>query len=288
MRLTTCCFIFLLFLFQSLNSQVTESSIEIANWPTSPEYYKVPLIKDSVTKLAFVNIVSLQNNLRQYKNLKRIDIFSSPRINLAKVVSQIKMLPSVVALGLAACELKTFPIEVCSLVQLKSLSIVRDSLGQIPPDLSLLINLQWLDLGDMLSGGNKISEFNIDLSPMKNLRHLHLFGNRLKRLPKGIEHLPLIELDLKANELTDVTIVFSITSLKWLNLADNEISSLGSDLIRLNHLEEIYLSGNPITKLPAINGNMESLIVVELPKLWNDKERNDASSFFPNAKISYW
>jgi Leucine-rich repeat (LRR) protein len=272
----------------SVSAQESDNSREVVGWPTMPEFYKIPAVKDSVTVLAMVDIVSLPDNIIQYKNLKRIDIFDSPKINLDKVVLQIKKLPSVVALGFAGCGFRAFPVEICSLTQLKSLAIVRDSLGIVPPDLSRLINLQVLDLGDMLSGGDNINVFNADLSTLKNLHYLWLFGNHLKTLPEGIEKLPLYEIDMKANELSDISGLYKINTLKSLYLADNNIKALGKDIVLLTNLNELYLSGNPLGKLPKINGTMNSVTKAEFPKQWEKGQRKIAASIFPKAEIGYY
>jgi Leucine-rich repeat (LRR) protein len=281
-----CVFSILIFP-KSIFAQEIDSSREVINWPTSPELYKPSQIKDSVTVLAFVNIVKLPDDLIQYKHLKRIDIFSSPKINLDKVVSQIQNLPTVVALGFAECKLKSFPEEICSLTQLKSFSLVRDTFDDVPPGLSRLVNLQFLDLGDQFSGGNNISSFHANLSSMKNLHYLYLFGNNLKKLPDGIEHLSLFEIDLNANHISDASVLFSIPTIKVINLSNNNIHEIPLALFQLKNLRELYLYGNPFSNFPETDTAVESVKYVELPKQWKEKERNAAVSIFPNAEIGY-
>ncbi|KAF0724342.1 hypothetical protein Ae201684P_003316 [Aphanomyces euteiches] len=108
-------------------------------------------------------------------------------------------------------------------------------------------NLEVLVMSD-----NEIKEISTDFTELFKLKTLQLHGNKLTR----IEHLKncrqLTYLDLSRNRISGswANALQALVALEYLNLSDNQITSIGS-LENLKKLEEINLSGNILTSLSA-------------------------------------
>ena len=70
-------------------------------------------------------------------------------------------------------------------------------------------------------------------------------------------------LNLDRNNLTNVTPIAGMTSLKWLRLNDNKLADL-PDLSALVSLKRIYLKNNKFTSVPEELKNLPNLTDIEL------------------------
>ena len=111
--------------------------------------------------------------------------------DLTSIPKEINMLTKLKELYLFGNKLKTFPIEICTLLNLRILNIHRNGYASIPDEISQLINLEELDIE-----GNKLLEFPISITKLKNLKWLDIARNLIRKLPDEIINMGGLE-DLK-------------------------------------------------------------------------------------------
>lgn len=76
------------------------------------------------------------------------------------------------SLDLSKQELNEFPVEVCTLMQLKFLNLYKNHINEFPPEIAKLTNLENLNLGT-----NNTYTFPNNLTKIKSLKHLDLLGS---------------------------------------------------------------------------------------------------------------
>ncbi len=87
---------------------------------------------------------------------------------------------------------------------------------------------------------------------LKKVKRLHLVGNKLTEVPKGLEKLTqLTKLGLSSNQLTDVKGLEKFTQLTKLELAGNRLTDV-KGLQKLTQLKELYLSINQLTDVKGL------------------------------------
>ena len=124
---------------------------------------------------------------------------------------------------------------------LKRLWLTNNRIENINPLKGIPQSLEVLDLGN-----NPIKDFN-PIVGFVNLTWLGLHSNRL-----GDSDLELItgftqleRLELRYNQIRNVSSLKKLTNLRWLYIEGNEISD-AHPFTRLTKLEELHLHGNPI------------------------------------------
>lgn len=92
------------------------------------------------------------------------------------------------------------------------------------------------------------------------LRELDLDRNAIETIPNAIEKLKFLEvLSIADNKLEGFEPLTKLTSLKSLNLADNNIASMPDSIGNLKHLGHLALTGNRLKTLPESIGELKSL-----------------------------
>lgn len=104
------------------------------------------------------------------------------------------------------------------------------------------------------------SLFGIQFAQLRHLRFLDLTGNRLVRLPTGLEHFVSLEwLGLNFNLLKEIPGVERVRRLRRLYLRANPIGELPSRIGDLVDLEELDLTGCLMIRLPSALGTLPKL-----------------------------
>lgn len=97
---------------------------------------------------------------------------------------------------------------------------------------------------------------------MKKLRILHAVDCKLTsdKLPLSFFTLPsLIELNLSKNQLSSIDGVESLKNLARLDLSENQLLELPSNVEQLENLESLNLRENNLSDLPSGLGNLKKL-----------------------------
>eukprot|EP00892_Ulva_mutabilis_P011211 jgi/Ulvmu1/8462/UM043_0042.1 len=142
---------------------------------------------------------------------------------------------------------------------------------------------RWEQLAVLSASFNSLAALPSDIGSAKRLQQIYISGNQLTALPNSLSTLPLVDLFLAENKLTqlpscicrltaicklslacnDLTVLpsglGSLASLQFLDVSFNKISVLPPDLSRLSELEALSLAFNPIGKLSG--GQMPSPVL---------------------------
>ena len=131
------------------------------------------------------------------------------------------------------------PLE--GLKKLKRLWLTNNQIENINSLKKIPQSLEILDLGN-----NPIKDFN-PIAGFVNLTWLGLYSNRLgdSSLELITKFTQLERLELRYNQIRNISPLTKLTNLRWLYIEGNEISDV-RPLTRLTKLEELRLEGNPI------------------------------------------
>ncbi len=188
---------------------------------------------------AFTELEELNLNLNKLKNfpaaltgltkLKHLDLGLNEGSSLPATIGNLAQLEYLNLDGNFFTKpdkkIKTLPIEICNLKNLKTLSVKDNVIETLPDCIGSLTKLEKLDLRD-----NLISSFGAGFTQLKNLKWLDLKANDFEVLPNDFQNL---------------------TSLKELNLSMNPKIKYAAEkekLSALKGIELLDLSYNNITK----------------------------------------
>uniref|UniRef100_A0A3B4BHQ9 Disease resistance R13L4/SHOC-2-like LRR domain-containing protein n=1 Tax=Periophthalmus magnuspinnatus TaxID=409849 RepID=A0A3B4BHQ9_9GOBI len=205
-------------------------------------------------------LTTLSEELRLLPALTTLDLHDNQIQSLPRAIGELQELRQL------SNQLRALPLELFSLALLSSLTLQHNLLESLPPELGQLTSLTELNLSR-----NHLQELPCSLGDLRHLQKLSLEHNQLGSLPDSVGRLRLLDcnnnqlttlpsslaqmtsleqLFLRQNRLTLVPPLPS-DSLKELYLADNQISTLGSEQMSgLSVLSSLELRGNKISTLP--------------------------------------
>ncbi|KAJ0032665.1 hypothetical protein NQD34_002746 [Periophthalmus magnuspinnatus] len=211
-------------------------------------------------------LTTLSEELRLLPALTTLDLHDNQIQSLPRAIGELQELRQ---LRLSSNQLRALPLELFSLALLSSLTLQHNLLESLPPELGQLTSLTELNLSR-----NHLQELPCSLGDLRHLQKLSLEHNQLGSLPDSVGRLSCLRLlDCNNNQLTTLpsslaqmtsleqlflrqnrlTLVPPLPSdsLKELYLADNQISTLGSEQMSgLSVLSSLELRGNKISTLP--------------------------------------
>lgn len=142
------------------------------------------------------------------------------------------------------------------------LELKKKKLKQVPPEVFLLPNLQYLDLSK-----NKIRELPDEIGQLKNLQWLALSKNELQELNPKIGNLK---------------------NLYYLEINNNELTALPFDIGRLEKLQYLDLWSNDIGRFPEEIKNLKNLKMMDLRVIMiPDADQKRIQSLLPHTKIHF-
>ncbi len=166
-----------------------------------------------------------------------------------------------VAIDLRNYNLREFPKQLFSCINLKVLLLSNNQLMKIPPDISKLKNLVFLDLSQ-----NKIQFLPDEFGMLQNLKFLCLNNNQLGRLPDSFCQLQnLEELRITNNSLLSLPNGFgNLYRMVYLDLAENRLKEIPAGIGKLDKLHHVSFENNHLGKLPPEMGDLDKIAEIIL------------------------
>jgi len=153
--------------------------------------------------------------------------------------------------------LDIIPFELSNLKKLESLSLVRNNLRDIHPDVCQLSNLRFLNCRD-----NKLKNAGVpqELFHLDDLSVVDLSHNQLREVPAGLEQAKnLLVLNLSHNMIEAIPnqLFINLTDLMYVDVSNNQLDTLPPQIRRLSNLQTLLLNNNPllhaqIRQLPSL------------------------------------
>ncbi|BBD58750.1 small GTP-binding protein domain-containing protein [Nostoc sp. HK-01] len=157
--------------------------------------------------------------------------------------------------------LKTLPLELLSLRNLRKLDISGNPLESIPDVVTQILHLEQLILIKV-----ELTEIPDAIANLTNLTKLDLNNNQITEIPEAIANLTnLTTLDLSDNQITEIPkAIANLTNLTMLVLYNNQITEIPEAIANLTNLMGLYLRINKITQIPEAIANLTNLNAFDL------------------------
>ncbi len=211
-------------------------------------------------RLNRVHLTRVPGKIKQFKNLRILDLSDNEIEILPKFVSKLKKIDTLILLG---NELAPKKIKFKRNTHIKYINIQYNKLSTLPKSLSKNKSLTslWLGHNDLKNG--------IESGFFKRFRLLedvNLYSAGLTKIPSSIGYLSsLKKLDLYYNNLTRLPKeFFEIKSLQKLGLSYNDFGNLPNEIGQMNNLQELYVQGNSLTNLPASLVNLKKIQTIDI------------------------
>jgi len=229
----------------------------------------------------YPNGVKMLTNLSKNKNLENLILNYVPlNDSISKSISNFKGLKKV-RLG-GKIEYPELLFQALSKNPLKELYLINNHLKD---DLSLISNFRHLEkfysinnkltknlsidffklkkLSFIEIQGSEIEVINDPIFQLQNLETLKLYYNKIKIFTIGNSKIKY--LTLKNNSLTELTDkIGNLSSLKFLDLSDNNLKALPNSITSLSRLDTLKLEKNYLTSLPNDIGNLKNLKLIDI------------------------
>ncbi|KAI5710885.1 hypothetical protein M8J76_009226 [Diaphorina citri] len=186
---------------------------------------------------------------------------------ITKISDNIGNLTSLLVLNISNNKIESLPENIGYMKSLTHIDASHNTISYVPSEINMLSHLKTLDLSH-----NKLESDSLPLFiDMRSLTELNLSYNQLTMLPvctdcKNLTHLllgfnkinnmendyfltltKLSLLNLKNNKISEVSSnVGDLINLTILDLSDNELTDVPCELSSLFHLKSLFLGGNPI------------------------------------------
>ncbi|WP_244917970.1 leucine-rich repeat domain-containing protein [Nostoc linckia] len=181
--------------------------------------------------------------------------------NLKTLPLELLDLPNLRKLDISGNPLESIPDVVTQILHLEELILIQVELTEIPDALAKLTNLRELNLSD-----NQITQIPEVLANLSNLTQLDLSDNQITQIPEAIANLTnLTKLDLFSNQITEIPeAIAKLTNLTQLDLFSNQITEIPEAIAKLTNLTQLLLSGNQITQIPEAIAKLTNLTQLRL------------------------
>lgn len=134
------------------------------------------------------------------------------------------------------------PNEISSLVKLETLNISENQLKTLPNTLSQLKMLKQINLSK-----NNLSEIPIELCQLKQLNFLDLSSNKITQIKDYIQELMCVELNLNENQIRSISSnIAKCSRLKVVRLEQNvlELTAIPISLLADSQVALLSVEGN--------------------------------------------
>jgi hypothetical protein len=154
------------------------------------------------------------------------------------------------------------PLQIAQLTQLKELYILRGEITTLPPEICSLPNLKKLTIQQSL----QLIALPSEISRLTQLEELCVSGTCITTLPAeigGLQNLNYLRVT-NSSLLTVPAEIGQLHQLKKLQLGSNKLASLPPEIGKLTNLTDLNVSGNCLTVLPAEIGQLHQLKKLQL------------------------
>ncbi|KAL9655927.1 hypothetical protein ABK040_007548 [Willaertia magna] len=181
-------------------------------------------------------------------SLYLLKVVSTPLGQLPEELDKLNLLGY---LELKSTGLTELPSSISNLGHLYYLDLSYNQLTSIPKSLKNLTNLIYMNVTH--NNLETITNFATRKSSINIESALHLEANKLQDLPKKFNLLSVENIYLNDNLFSYLpTVLYEIETITVLNLSNNQLKQLNSDIGKLVNLQELYLNNNPLENLPSL------------------------------------
>ncbi|XP_028952971.2 disease resistance protein RPV1-like isoform X1 [Malus domestica] len=220
-------------------------------------------------------------NLVSSKSWYSVWSWVSPRKNTKLSSFSLASLPrSLTSLSLDCCNISEIPSALTMLSSLEYLNLDGNPITSLPESMNYLVKLRTLkgsecrnlttlpelprSLTSLTLVRCNISEIPSSLTMLSALKYLNLHGSPITSLPESMNNLVKLQ-TLRVSGCRNLTMLPELPrSLTSLNLACCNISEIPSALTMLSSLKYLDLDGNPITSLPESMNNLVNLQTLDV------------------------
>ncbi|MGI2903405.1 leucine-rich repeat protein [Tolypothrix sp. VBCCA 56010] len=176
--------------------------------------------------------------------------------NLKTLPLELLDLPNLRKLDISGNPLESIPDVVTQILHLEELILIRVELTEIPEAIAQLTNLR-----ELVLSLNQIIQIPEAIAKLTNLTQLDLRNNKITEIPEAIAQLTnLRELHLSGNKITQIPeAIAQLTNLTQLDLRSNQITEIPEAIAKLTNLRELHLRSNQITQIPEAITKLNNL-----------------------------
>ncbi|KAJ6637501.1 Leucine-rich repeat-containing protein 40 [Pseudolycoriella hygida] len=179
-------------------------------------------------------------------NLLMLEELDLSHNELTSIPEGIGFLVRISKLTLSHNKLKNLPDDMVNIRRLNTLDVMNNDLEKLPANLGELRKLEFI-----YAQHNDIVELPT-CNGCESLKEIHISNNFIKEVPADFcQNLPQLKvLDLRDNKIEKLcSEIAYLQSIMRLDLSNNSIDSLPSSLSTLTHLVSLQLDGNPIRSI---------------------------------------
>ena len=192
---------------------------------------------------------------------------------IIEIPPEIANLANLTTLDLSNNQITEIPDAISNLANLTSLDLSNNQITEIPDAISNLVNLTLLDIGS-----NQLSTLPASISQLSKLKFLNIGlsdglvvsgqGNKFKEIPNSILNVSSLEyLNLFCNLITTIpNTIDNLKNLTSLDLSSNQVTAIPDAIANLKNLTSLDLSDNQITAIPDVIAQLENLTRLNLRK----------------------
>lgn len=220
--------------------------------------------KTGVLKLSQHKLKDFLPGFVQLENvLRTLDLSDNKFIVLPNEISRFMQLKH---LNLNKNKLSKLPDCIGALTKLESLNVCNNSLVSLPRTLSNLINLKQVYLSD-----NHLKDFPLMFCNLKYLDVLDLSKNEINSVPAEVATLNVTELNLNQNQVSEISSqIANCPRLKTLRLEENclHLSAIHPDILQNSKICNLSLEGNlfetkQLADVPGYDAYMDRFTAVK-------------------------
>ncbi|KAG4068641.1 hypothetical protein HA402_002332 [Bradysia odoriphaga] len=253
---------------------------------------KINLSHNKLTKLpkTFFDLVDLRQLTMSHNqfsemepelnNLLMLEELDLSHNELTSIPEGIGFLVRISKLSLSHNKLKILPDDIVNIRRLNTLDVMNNDLEQLPSQMGELRKLEFL-----YAQHNDIVELPV-CNGCESLKEIHISNNFIKEIPPDFcQNLPQLKvLDLRDNKIEKLcSEIAYLQSIMRLDLSNNSINSLPSSLSTLSHLVSLQLDGNPIRSIrrDIIQGGTIRILKLLRDRFSQEEHADEAKSSVP-------